>query len=103
MAVRRMNLPGLAGRLEERYPGVQCLVEWLEYAPEPRCDIKGHALWDLSLLADDRATLIGHGLASLAQFEARAATGRVLSTANPGRLGAAAICRGTWTPVTARG
>ena len=64
------KLPSLAGRLERRYPGVQCTVEWHEFEPEPRCDLKGHALYELRYFAGDRVTLIEHGLATLAQFEA---------------------------------
>ncbi len=68
------KLPTLAGRLEHRYPDVHCIVERHEYEPNKRGGSKGHALWELRFFADDRATLIEHGLASAAQFEARAAT-----------------------------
>jgi hypothetical protein len=61
----------LAARLEHRYPGVRCTVEWSEAEPSEHWG-KGHALWMLRFICEDRARLIGYGLASAAQFEALA-------------------------------
>jgi hypothetical protein len=61
----------LAARLEHRYPGVRCRVEWSEFKPDDWGG-KGHAVWSVLFSCEDRAALIGYGRASEAQFEALA-------------------------------